>query len=110
MIDPAADLAAILAAPDFAKSFRRIRPLAEPVDVRMIVGTVDEEALQRYALSCVRKALFAAGSDVRVDDEILALEAVDINIPEGTMLKVLDIPQRVNDGLEVEALLGSATP
>jgi len=109
VIDLASDLAAIYAGPEVAKSFRRVRPSAADVTVRMIIGTVDDEVLEQKAIAVVRKASFMAGQDVKVDDKVEALEAIDITMPAGTVLRILDQPKRVNDGLEVEALLGSAT-
>lgn len=107
MIDSASDLAAVFFGPDFAFPFTRVRPAADDVTVMMIVGAVDDEALQQRAIALVRKAAFAAGQDVQVDDRLVAQVDVDFAIPLGTVLKVLDEPKRHNDGLEMEALLGS---
>lgn len=109
MIDLASDLAAIYAGPEFAKRFDRVRTAVPNLEVRLIMGSGDDDALEGRAVALVRKASFALGTDVRVDDMLVALEAVDPLTPAGTVLRVIDHPRRINDGLEVEALLGSAT-
>ena len=46
--------------------------------------------------------------DVRADDVLVAKEAIPaLTIAVGARFRVLDNPQRVNDGMEMEALLGS---
>lgn len=109
MIDHAHDLAAVFYGPDFATPFLRVRPVADDVTVMVILGAVDEEVLERRAVAAVRTARFVAGQDVRVDDKLVAVQAAGAEVPIGTAFKVLERPRRVNDGLEVEALLGSAT-
>lgn len=109
MIDHAHDLAAVFYGPDFAPLFKRVRPLAVDLDVRAILGTVDEEVLDGRSIAAVRVARFAAGQDVRVDDKLVAVEDGGPGVPIGTAFRVLEKPKKVNDGLEVEALLGSAT-
>lgn len=111
MIDAAADLAAIYAGPEFALTFTRSRDGAADLDVRVIVGTVDEEALQGHIVARQCKVSFATGTDVRADDVLTAVDAVDAVdavTPAGTRFVVLAEPKRINDGLECEALLGSA--
>jgi len=45
------------------------------------------------------------------DDVLVAKEAIPAtHIAAGARFRVLDNPRRVNDGMEMEALLGSATP
>lgn len=108
MIDAAADLAAIYAGPEFALTFTRSRDGAADLDVRVIVGTVDEEALQSHIVARQCKVSFATGADVRADDVLTAVDVVDAVTPAGTRFVVLAEPKRINDGLECEALLGSA--
>lgn len=110
MIDLASDLATVFYVAPFAKRFARVRPAVPDVEVMLILGTVDREVLEERSLAAIRTASFAAGQDVRADDRLVALEDAEPAIPAGTALKVLDKPRRVNDGLEVEALLGSVTP
>jgi hypothetical protein len=109
VIDHAHDLAAVFYGPDTATPFTRVRPSADDVTVMVILGTVDDEALDARAIVAVRVARFVAGQDVRADDKLVAQAAVGPEVPVGTAFKVLDRPKRVNDGLELEALLGSAS-
>lgn len=107
MIDHAHDLATVFYGPDFASPFLRVRPEAADVQVMVILGAVDAEVLEGRAIAAVRTVRFVAGQDVRADDKLIALAAVGPDVPAGTAFKLLEKPQRVNDGLEVEALLGS---
>lgn len=109
MIDHAHDLAAVFYGSDFASPFLRVRPVAEDVEVMVILGAVDEEALEGRVIAAVRTARFVAGQDVRADDKLVAVNAVGVDVPAGTAFRLLEKPRRVNDGLELEALLGSAT-
>jgi hypothetical protein len=109
VIDHTHDLATVFYGPDFAIPFSRVRPVAADVTVMVILGAVDEEVLERRAIAAVRTARFMAGQDVRADDRLVALQADGVDVQIGTTFKVLEKPRRVNDGLEVEALLGSAT-
>jgi hypothetical protein len=109
VIDAASDLAGIFASDDFAKSFTRVRTAVANVEIRAIIGAIDDEVLEGRSIAAIRKALYPAGTDVRADDKLVALVDIDVTMPAGTVLKVLEKPKRVNDGLEVEALLGSAT-
>lgn len=108
MIDFADDLAAVFFGADFASPFTRQRPGVADVTVMAIVGAVDSDALEGRAMSAVRSAHFAAGQDVRADDRLI-VQQTSFQIVAGTAYRVLDTPRRVNDGLELEALLGSAT-
>ena len=109
MIDHAHDLAAVFFGPDFASLFNVERAGVSVGEVRFILGETDEEALENRAVATTRTARFAGGQDVRADDRLVAMEATGAEVPVGTVFKVLDRPKRVNDGLEMEALLGSAT-
>jgi hypothetical protein len=109
MIDFADDLSRVFFGADFATPFTRQRPGVADVTVMAIVGAVDSDALEGRAMSAVRSAHFAAGQDVRADDKLIAQQAAGPDVPAGTAYRVLDTPRRVNDGLELEALLGSAT-
>ncbi|WP_019654016.1 hypothetical protein [Variovorax atrisoli] len=110
MIDCTHDLATVFFGDDFAVPFTRRRRAAADVTVMVIIGTVDSDALDARARAATRTARFAAGQDVRADDELIAGAAVGPEVPAGTVFKLLDHPQRVNDGLEMEVLLGSVTP
>ena len=108
MLDLAGDLAAVFFSADFAAPFTRQRPGTADVTVMAIIGAVDSEALEGRAMSAVRTAHFSAGQDVQAGDKLIASQAASPEVPVGTAYRVLDTPRRVNDGLELEALLGSA--
>jgi len=109
MLDLEADLANVFFSTDFAAPFTRQRPGADGVTVMVILGAVDQEALDGRVMSAVRTARFAGGQDVQSGDSLIAQQAAGPDVPMGTAFRVLDTPRRVNDGLELEALLGSAT-
>lgn len=105
------DLAAVFYGADFAAIFTRLRPLAADVQVAVIVGAVDEEALDGRAIATTRAARMPATADVRADDVLVAVQAIAaLGIAAGQRFRVLDLPRRVTDGMELEALLGSAAP
>lgn len=107
MLDLADDLATVFYGADFATPFTRQRPAAVDVTVMAIIGAVDDEVLDARAMAASRVARFAAGQDVFADDKLVAQQAAGPGVPAGTAFRVLDTPRRVNDGLELEALLGS---
>lgn len=108
MLDLEEDMAAVFYGPDFATTFARQRPLVADVDVVLIFGVVDEEALDGRAMAATRKVQMPATQDVRADDVLVAKEAIPLlGIAVGARFRLLDNPQRVNDGAEMEALLGS---
>ena len=109
MIDHQSDLAAVFYGADFAARFTRRRPAAPDLELRAILGTVDDDALDGRAIAATRMARMPAGQDVQLDDLLIALERIDVDTPVGTAFKVLDRPRRVVDGNELELLLGSAT-
>ena len=109
MLDLAADLQTVFFGTDFATPFTRLRPAAGDVTVVAIIGAVDDQVLEGRAMAAVRVARYAAGQDIRADDKLVAQQALGLDVPAGTAYRVLDTPRRVNDGLELEALLGSAT-
>jgi hypothetical protein len=108
MLDLYADLAAVFFGPDFAAPYTRRRPGAADITIMLVTGAVDEKALDGRAMSAVRVAHFAAGQDVLAGDKLLAQQASP-DAPAGTAYRVLDAPARLNDGLEIEVLLGSAS-
>lgn len=111
MLDLEEDMAAVFYGPDFATTFARQRPSVADVDVLLIFGVLDEEALDGRAIAATRKVQMPATQDVRADDVLVAVQAIPgQNIAAGARFRVLDNPQRVNDGAEMEALLGSVSP
>ena len=68
----------------------------------------DAEALDGRAMAATRAVRMPATQDVRADDVLVAAQAIaGHGIAQGARFRVLDNPQRVNDGMEMEALLGS---
>ena len=111
MLDLEEDMAAVFYGPDFATTFTRQRPSVADVDVVLIFGVVDEEALDGRAIAATRKVQMPATQDVRADDVLVAVQAIPgQNIAAGARFRVLDNPRRVSDGMEMEALLGSVSP
>lgn len=111
MLDLEEDMASVFYGSDFASTFTRHRPSVADVDVTVIFGVVDEEALDGRAMAATRKVQMSATQDVRADDMLVAKDAIPgHHIAAGARFRVLDNPQRVNDGAEMEALLGSVSP
>ena len=108
MLDLEEDMAAVFYGPDFATTFTRQRPSVADVDVVLIFGVVDKEALDGRAMAATRKVQMPVTQDVRADDVLVAKAAIPaLGIAVGARFRVLDNPQRVTDGMEMEALLGS---
>lgn len=111
MLDLEEDLATTFYGADFAAIFTRQRPAAADVAMALIIGTADEEALEGRALATTRTALMPATADVRADDVLVATQALPgLGVVVGQRFVVLDVPRRIVDGMEMEALLGSAAP
>ena len=111
MLDLEADLAAVFFGADFAAPFTRQRPLIADVQVLGIFGITDEEALDARAIASTRSLRIPATADVRADDVLVAVQAIPAaGVAQGARFKVLDVPHRLNDGMEREALLGSVGP
>lgn len=111
MLDLEIDMATVFFGTDFAATFTRQRPLVADVDVMAIFGVADEEALDGRVIATARSLRMPCTADVRVDDVLVAAQAIpDMGVAVGDRFKVLDEPRRLNDGMELEALLGSAYP
>lgn len=108
MLDLAYDLQQVFYGEDFALNLLRVLPGTSDVMFRGIIGIVDVEALEGRSMTATRTLQCAATVDLRVDDLLQALEpSIPQRITAGDKFKVLDVPQRINDGAEVEMLLGS---
>ena len=108
MLDLDNDMATVFYGADFTATFTRQRAATADVNVVLIFGVVDEEALDGRAMAASRLVRMPATQDVRADDVLVAVHAIPgQGIAVGARFRVLDNPQRVNDGMEVEALLGS---
>lgn len=111
MLDLSDDLGTVFFGADFASAFLRVRAGAPSVSVTGILGVADDTALEGRALTAARVLRLPAGSDVRADDELQAQQAIAWQgVPAGARFIVLDHPRRVNDGAELDALLGSLQP
>lgn len=111
MLDFQDDMTTVFFGSDFAARFRRHRAGAAPKDVVGILGIVDEEALEGRVMTASRALRSPAICDVRADDVLEVLDEMpSMGIQTGTRFRVLDQPKRVNDGEEIEALLGSVSP
>ena len=107
----AGDIDSVFFGADFASTFMRYRPSAVDVEFAAIFGVADDEVLEGRAIATARFLRLPASVDLRADDLVTAVQAVPaMGVPAGALFKVLEMPMRVNDGMELEALLGSVTP
>lgn len=94
---------------DFALRFLRVRAGVDSLEVSGNLGIEDVDALDDHAVAARRTLLLPAGVDLRADDHLQALDAdAGQQLRVGDRFRVLDVPRRVNDGAEMEALLGKA--
>jgi hypothetical protein len=108
MLDLAEDLSTVFYGPDFTAIFTRQRPAVVDVQVAVIIGVADADALDGRAIATTRTVLMPATADVKADDVMVAVQEIPgTGITAGQRFKVLDVPRRVVDGMEMEALLGS---
>jgi hypothetical protein len=104
-----ADLADVFFGPDFSTSFTRERSSADDVAVAGIFGAADADALDGRVVATARMLHLPATADVDVDDVLVAMQAIEGLLAIGDRFRVLDHPERVNDGREKRALLGSVS-
>jgi hypothetical protein len=110
MLDFEDDMAEVFFGTDFAHTFTRQRPGVGDVDVTGILGVADAEALQERVIATARTLRMPATADVRVDDVLVSVHAIPLQaVLAGARFRVLAPVQRVNDGSESEALLGSVS-
>lgn len=108
MLDLGDDMRTVFYGGDFAATFRRHRRATAPKEVVGILGIADEDALDGKALAVARTLRMPSGCDVGADDVLEVVTGMPcLGVPEGARFRVLDKPARVNDGAEMEALLGS---
>lgn len=94
---------------EFALRFTRERSGYAPLEISGILGIQDVGALEDHVVTASRTLLMPVGADVRADDILQALGSDDgQQIRVGDRFTVLDVPRRVNDGAELEVLLGKA--
>lgn len=109
MLDFEHDMQAVFYCADFTVRFKRVRPGVEDLELQAILGMTDSEALEGHAMATSRTIQCPATVDLRADDLLQLLEAVSqLGLVEGSKLRVLDVPDRINDGAEQLVLLGSA--
>ena len=109
MLDLEHDMQAVFYCADFTVRFKRVRPGVEDLELQAILGMTDSEALEGNAMATSRTIQCPAAVDLRADDLLQLLEAVpQLGLAEGSKLRVLDVPDRINDGAEQLVLLGSA--
>lgn len=107
----ASDIDSVFFGADFASTFTRHRPTADDAAFAAILGIADDEALDGRSLAMVRALRLPASVDLRADDVVTAVHAIPtMGVPAGAQFRVLEMPLRVNDGMELEALLGSVVP
>lgn len=108
MLDLDHDMQAVFYCSDFALQLKRVRPGVEDLQFQGIVGMTDREALEGHAMATSRTLQCPGLVDLRADDIVQLLEAVpQLGLAEGSRFRVLDVPERVNDGAELVVLLGS---
>jgi len=104
------DLAAVFYGADFALPFTRTRTGAPSLTVHGILGAVDQDALDGRTLAAVRTLQLPATADLRADDLLQSLQAEPAHgVALGQVYRVLQQPQRMNDGAEQQALLGTVS-
>lgn len=108
MLDLEADMRDVFFSAEFSARFQRTRAGQAATEIVGILGIADDDALDGHAIAAARTLCLPSSSDVRADDVLQALDDMpSFGVPLGTRFKVLDQPRRVNDGTEMEALLGS---
>lgn len=106
-----ADMRTVFFGPDFSTPFLHSRAGVPLPLVVGILGVEDEEALDGRVMAATRVMRLPSSYDLRAGDQLVAQEAIPtLGIAIGDAFRVLEPPQRVNDGAEMEALLGSVTP
>ena len=111
MLDLEADMDTVFFGTDFAATFTRQRPPAADLSVVAILGVADEEALGGHVVTATRALRMPATVDVRAGDVLLVTQVMPgMGVSVGDRFTVIDEPRRVTDGMEMEALLGSARP
>lgn len=96
---------------DFAGRVCGLRAGAVVGEVAGILGIADDQALEGRVVAAARTLRYPASIQLRVDDIVECLDAFPMqNVAAGTRFRVLEVPKRVNDGAEMEALLGSVSP
>ncbi|WP_278534958.1 hypothetical protein [Delftia acidovorans] len=111
MLDLDRDLREVFYGHDFALPFSIERQGAVVGTAAGILGVIDDEALDGRVIAAERTLRLPSIHDLR-DRDVLISQADEptIGVRVGDRFRVLAAPQRVNDGSEMEALLGSVKP
>lgn len=111
MLNLEEDLATVFYGADFAARFVRHRASTTTKEVAGILGIADAEALDGKVIAAARTLRLPSGSDVRADDVLEVLTGMPSQgVLVGARFRVLQKPERVGDGAEMETLLGSVAP
>lgn len=111
MLDLARDLREVFYGHDFALPFSIERQGAVVGSAAGILGVIDDEALDGRVFAAERTLRLPSMHELRERDVLIMLaDEATIGVRIGDRFRVLAEPKRVNDGSEIEALLGSVQP
>lgn len=105
------DLRKVFYGDDFALTFLIERQGVVVGSAAGILGVVDDDALDGRVIAAERTLRLPSNHDL-YDRDVLTAQTDEptIGVQIGDRFRVLAKPQRVNDGSEMEALLGSVRP
>lgn len=108
MLDLDHDMQSVFYGPDFALRFKRVRAGVEDLELQGIIGMTDGEALEGHSMATSRTLQCPSVADLRSEDILQLLEAApQLGLAVGSKFRVLDVPERINDGAEQLVHLGS---
>ena len=111
MLDLDRDLREVFYGDDFALAFSIERQGAVVGSAAGILGVIDDEALDSRVFAAERTLRLPSMHELRERDVLIMLaDELTIGVRIGDRFRVLAEPKRVNDGSEMEALLGSVQP
>lgn len=111
MLDLDRDLREVFYGDDFALAFSIERQGAVVGSAAGILGVIDDEALDGRVFAAERTLRLPSMHELRERDVLIMLaDELTLGVRIGDRFRVLAEPKRVNDGSEMEALLGSVQP
>lgn len=111
MLDLDRDLREVFYGDDFALAFSIARQGVVVGSAAGILGVIDDEALDGRVFAAERTVRLPSMHELRERDVLIVLaDEPTIGVRIGDRFRVLAEPKRVNDGSEMEALLGSVQP
>lgn len=111
MLDLDRDLREVFYGGDFALAFSIERQGAVVGSAAGILGVIDDEALDGRVFAAERTVRLPSMHELLERDVLIMLaDEPTIGLRVGDRFRVLAEPKRVNDGSEMEALLGSVQP